>query len=156
MALLNSGAAVLPKVSESAFFYKRVFPAFWFGFLSLFAIGIAFAKPIFVIHPLVMMTFGYFLFRKLVWDLADEVLDGGTYLLMRKGEVMVRIELRDVMNVNFNQLSNPRRVALKLRTPNELGDKIVFIPMRSTLNPFARNAFVDELVLRVDAARSQR
>jgi hypothetical protein len=147
----------LPRVSTATFFFKRVFPALWFGFLSVFAVGIAFAKPLFIIHPLVMMTFGYFLFRKLVWDLADEVLDGGTYLLVRHGELAVRIELRDVMNVNFNQLSNPRRVTLRLRAPNELGDEVTFIPIRSvSFNPFARNAFVDALIVRVDAARSQR
>jgi len=70
-----------------------------------------------------------------------------------KGELTARIELRDIMNVGATQMSNPRRVTLKLRTPGELGDEIVFIPIRQGMSPFARNAFVDELVVRVDAAR---
>lgn len=156
MALLNSADGVLPKVSSSTFFYKRVFPAFWFGILAVVALALAVEQPIALLHPLAMAVFGVFLFRRIVWDLADEVHDGGTYLLVRKGEVQVRVELRDIMNVSATQMSNPRRVTLKLRTPSELGDEIVFMPVRRGMSPFARNAFVDELIVRVDAARSQR
>jgi hypothetical protein len=45
------------------FFYKRIFPIIWVGFLTLFA-GIGVVKdqgPFPVIVPLVMIAFGYFL-----------------------------------------------------------------------------------------------
>jgi hypothetical protein len=45
------------------FFYKRIFPVIWVGFLAVFA-GIGVVKdqdPFAVIVPLVMIAFGYFL-----------------------------------------------------------------------------------------------
>ena len=145
----------LPKLSSaSTFFFKRVFPAFWFGFLTLLGALIATQKPIAVLHPLAMMLFGYFLFRHLVWDLADEVRDGGSFLLVRNGGLEQRVELREVMNVGFSQFTNPRRITLKLRTPGVLGDEIVFLPTAQVrFNPFAQHPLVDELIVRVDAAR---
>ncbi len=143
------------------FFLKVVFPASWFGFLSLFlivgALGDEWKRPIpiFLIQPLVMMAFGYILFRKLVWNLADEVRDGGSYLLVRKGSVEQRVLLTNVMNVSVSQFTNPRRLTLRLRRPCELGDEITFILKQPTfqLNPFARNAIAEDLLKRVDAAR---
>ena len=145
----------LPKLSSaSTFFFKRVFPAFWFGFLTLVGALIATQKPIAVLHPLAMMLFGYFLFRHLVWDLADEVRDGGSFLLVRNGGLEQRVELREVMNVGSSQFTNPRRITLKLRTPGALGDEVVFMPTaRVRFNPFAQHPLVDELIARVDAAR---
>ncbi|BFI96724.1 MAG: hypothetical protein RSP_22340 [Rhodanobacter sp.] len=140
------------------FFYKVVFPAFWFGFLTLF-VAVTFThaskQPIFIIQPLVMMAFGYFLFRKLVWVLADEVRDGGSFLLVRKGSVEVRVPLANMMNVSMGQFRSPKNVTLRLRVPCELGDEIAFIPKRPTFqfNPFARNPIAEDLMRRVDDAR---
>ncbi|NUO73903.1 MAG: hypothetical protein HOQ10_14470 [Frateuria sp.] len=144
------------------FFFKVVFPGFWFAFLTVFlVVGLLHGvqrQPIFVIQPLLMMIFGYFLFRKLVWDLADEVRDGGGYLLVRKGSVERRVPLTDVMNVSMSQATSPRRLTLRLRTPGDFGDEITFIPRMKTfqLNPFARNAIAENLIRRVDAARLER
>jgi hypothetical protein len=141
--------------------FKVVFPGFWFVFLTAFMLIGAFGhgrqQPIFVIQPVLMMAFGFFLFRKLVWDLADEVRDGGSFLLVRKGSVERRVPLANVMNVSMSQFSNPRRLSLRLRTPCEFGDEIVFIPRLPLFrwNPFARNAVAEDLIRRVDAVRQE-
>jgi hypothetical protein len=143
------------------FLYKVVFPAFWFGLLTLLmAMGVFTAgrkQPIFIIQPLLMVVFGYFLFRKLVWTLADEVQDGGDYLLVRKGSIEQRIPMTNIINVSMSQFTNPKRLTLRLRNPCELGDEIAFIPQVPVFqwNPFARNAVVEDLIRRVDQARQE-
>ena len=145
--------------SAMTFFMKRLFPALWFGFLAVFLIGGIVSgawreAPLFIIQPLLMAAFGLFLFRKLVWDLADEVRDGGTFLLIRKGGLEERVLLSNVININVSQFSNPSRISLRLRTPGKMGDEVVFIPKTTfRLNPFARNALAEKLIRRVDDAR---
>jgi hypothetical protein len=77
------------------FVNKRVFPAFWFGFLAVFecvalfgVVRSAKAPPApALLIPIGMGIFGFFLLRKLVWDLADEVYDCGDYPLAKKSHV---------------------------------------------------------------------
>jgi hypothetical protein len=143
------------------FFLKVIFPGFWFVFLTLFVLVGVFGhgnqRAIFVIQPLLMMALGFFLFRKMVWDLADEVRDGGGFLLVRKGSMEQRVPLANVMNVSMSQFSNPKRLTLRLRKPCEFGDEIAFVPKMPLFrfNPFARNAVAEDLIRRVDAARQE-
>lgn len=145
--------------SAMTFAMKRLFPALWFGFLGVFLVmgivsGTWRESPVFIIQPILMAVFGFFLFRKLVWVLADEVRDGGNALLVRKGGVEERVLLSSVININVSQFSNPVRISLRLRAPGKLGDEVVFIPKTEfRLNPFARNALAESLIRRVDAAR---
>jgi hypothetical protein len=150
--------------SKMTFVMKRLFPAVWLGgvFAGLVAGVLSLASrrtmdPLpFVFIPVVMLLFGYFLFRKLVWDLADRVEDGGAWLLVRRGPVEQRVQLSNVLNVSMNQYTNPRRLTLRLRTPCEFGDEIAFIPKSPgwQLNPFARNPVAEDLIHRVDRARN--
>lgn len=150
--------------SKQTFFTKRIFPAIWLGGVALFLVFGAAANLshasspdniVFLLVPVFMLVFGFLLFRKLLWDLADEVQDGGDYLLVRKGAIEKRIPLADIFNVSMNQFTNPKRVTLRLRSPGELGDEIAFIPKMPGfgLNPFARNPVVEDLMRRVDQAR---
>jgi hypothetical protein len=149
--------------SRQTFFIKRIFPIAWLAFLGLFSI-MPLVLPAsgrsppslipFVLMPIAMAAFGAVLFRKLVWDLADEVGDGGDFLLVRKGSVEDRIRLADVMNVSTGFSTRPPRLTLRLRSPGKFGDEIAFIPVRQfTFNPFARNPIAEDLIRRVDAAR---
>ncbi|HEY2395944.1 MAG TPA: hypothetical protein VGH81_08225 [Rudaea sp.] len=146
--------------SKAAFFLKRIFPIFWFGFLLVFVAidifsGIARTDPVFLIMPFAMAIFGFFLMRKLVWDLADEVTDHGSYLRVRRGSVEDRVDLANIMNVSSSLLFNPPRVTLRLITPGRFGKEIVFSPIRPfTLIPFAKNPVVEDLIERVYRARS--
>jgi hypothetical protein len=147
--------------SRMTFFYKQVFPIFWFGFLAVF-IFVAFVSkntknspPAFaLIMPLFMGAFGYFICKKLLWDLADEVTDSGDSLIVRFGHEQEQISLSNIINVSYSYLINPPRVTLTLRTPSRFGEEISFTPLqRFTLNPFARSPIVADLIRRVDAAR---
>ncbi len=149
----------MTKISENLFLLKKVFPLFWFGFLSLFLaaalVGKAYLQtPVFVLAPLLMAGFGYVVMRKIVWDLADEVYDAGDHLLVKKDDIEERIPLSNIVNVSVVMLMNPPRITLLLNAPSRFGREIAFSPKRGlTLNPFARNAVADDLILRVDRAR---
>jgi len=148
--------------SRVTVFHKKIFPALWFGFLFLFVIvfsvsGASGKEPIVLVVPAAMALFGFVLMKKLVWDLADEVYDGGDFLLVRNRGDEERVALSNVMNVSVTMLVNPPRITLRLVTPGKFGSEIVFSPAaRLRLNPFAKNEIGEDLIVRVDRARSQR
>lgn len=147
--------------SRMTLVYKYVFPLFWFGFLAIFVVtwivqGTLAKEPIFLIFPCLMVVVGAFAFRRLVWDLADVVLDGGDYLLVRNRGSEERISLSNIMNVSSSSLVNPPRITLRLINQGSMGPEIAFSPLRPfTFNLFARNAVADDLITRVHNARSQ-
>ncbi len=145
--------------SGSTFFMKRVFPVIWLGFLAVFVLmallsgGFQDAVPL-IILPIIMAAFGILMFRKLVWDLADEVLLSGDGLIIRKSGQEERIRLADIMNVSVTQLTNPKRISLRLRKPGKFGDEVVFIPPKEfRFDFFARNKIAEKLIVLVDRAR---
>ena len=147
--------------SRTTFWYKWVFPIIWFGFLAVFiAIGVVMntrnSGPQFlpfVILPALMIAFGYFVMKKLVFDLVDEVWDDGSALVIRNRGREDRIALSNIININYSTMINPPRVTLMLRQPsNDFGTEISFgAPIRFI--PFAKSAMVEDLIRRVDAAR---
>ena len=146
--------------SRMTFFYKRVFPIFWFGFLTLFMVGPAVIswnngqapQSMFIIMPIFMMVFGYFIMKKMVFSLVDEVFDVGDALLVKNGSHEEQIPLADITNISYAQMMNPPQVTLSLRQPTNFGDKVTFCaPTR--LIPFATSPVIDDLIRRVDAAR---
>jgi|SRR5579875_2364757 len=144
--------------SRSTFLYKRIFPVFWFGFLGVFvAVGLVGgshgkAPAIFLLVPIIMAVFGFVLMKKLMWDLADEVVDAGDRLIVRFGNEQEQIPLANIINLDYQYMTSPPRVTLTLRTPCRFGDKIVFCPPLRFV-PLARSAVIDGLIQRVDAAR---
>jgi hypothetical protein len=105
-----------------------------------------------VILPILMAVFGYFLFKKLIFDLVDEAWDAGDHLLFKNQGIEERIRLEDIMNVSYSVLTNPPRVTITLRTPSRLGKEITFSPPAS-LNPFKKSPIFNDLIQRVDNAR---
>jgi hypothetical protein len=151
--------------SKQTFWVKRVSPTFMFAILALVTtnglIEAAQEKSWeilpFVAIPTIIMVFGYFLFRHLVFDLADEVVDAGDALVVKRNGITVTIPLADIVNIDASSFSNPPRIVLALRTETPLGRKIAFMPQyRFSLNPFAINPLKDELIVRIDQARSSR
>jgi hypothetical protein len=77
--------------SPSTFFYKRVFPVFWFGILALVLAGGVFGTVFahqhdlwpMLVAPLFMLGLGAVLFRALLFDLVDEVWLEGDRLLVK-------------------------------------------------------------------------
>lgn len=147
--------------SRWTFFYKRVFPAIWFGFLILF-IGVALfsgaarnaASPLpFLIVPAIMIGFGYFIMKRLVFDLVDEVWEDGDSLVVKNRGQEEHIALSDIKNVSYTPYINPPRVTLSVRRHTIFGDQITFgAPVR--LVPFSTSPVIDDLIERVDRARS--
>jgi hypothetical protein len=149
--------------SRVTFLYKRIFPIFWFGFLAVF-VATAFLSgqgvqkdPLFLVIPCAMGVLGFYLLKKLVWDLVDEVYDDQDFLLVRNHGEEERVALSNIMNVNATSLVNPPRVTLRLVTPGRFGEEITFTPVRGfNINPFAKNPIVEDLIVRVDRARAHR
>ncbi|MDB5922568.1 MAG: hypothetical protein JWN13_1504 [Betaproteobacteria bacterium] len=153
----------MTKISSGlTFFNKKVFPALWFGFLAFFLVtatlaGIVEKAPVSVVIPVFMAVIGFFVMKKLVWNLADEVYDCGDFLLVRNRGEEDRVPLSNVMNVNASTYVNPPRITLKLVTPGRFGNEVAFSPIAGfRLNPFAKNKIAEDLIVRVDRARSKR
>jgi hypothetical protein len=149
--------------SKTTFFYKRIFPVIWFGFLAVFFLiglvkGLA-ADPLsnlpFLIVPVVMAIIGYQMMKRMAFNLVDEVFDLGDALLVRSGGQEERVALADIKNVNFFPYMSPPQVTLSLRRPSVFGDTIVFCaPAR--IMPLSRSPTIEKLIDRIDAARQQR
>lgn len=106
----------------------------------------------FVVVPMGMAVFGYFIMKKIVWDLIDEVYDEGTSLLFRNGKKEVRVSLKDIKNVSYSTMTNPHRVTLSIRYKTDLGDELTFSPQASWV-PFKKNQDIELLIDRIDNAR---
>jgi hypothetical protein len=156
--MLNPGKRIS---SGNTFFYKRLFPVMWIGIVVLFvAITITGSRgrpsppAVVFVMPVLLLGIGYFVMRRLVLDLADEVYDEGDALRVRFGSDEERIPLANIINVSYAGFTNPQRVTLTLRTPGRFGREVTFSPPRTFLSPLLRrNPLVDELIERVDAAR---
>jgi len=139
------------------FFHKRVLPVFLFGFgLYVVVTGLSVsADPLtFLIGAVVMAIFGYWIMKKLVFCLADEVLDAGDALIVRSGGKEERISLSDIKNVSYSPYMSPPQVTLSLRRQTVFGDTIVFCAPGG-LVPFWRSPVIDDLINRADAARQK-
>ena len=112
---------------------------------DLFALAVVCFLPVFLA----------ILYRFQIWPLADVVEDAGDALLVRRRGVELRVPLADIVNISVPNYSRTRKVTLRLRRAGQLGDEIVFLPVtRLRWNPFARDPLVEDLISRVDAARS--
>jgi hypothetical protein len=153
--------------SSITFFYKRVFPLLWVGFVVV-VIGLQLVAPQharpdasprplipLVLMPLFMVGVMFVIYRKLLHDLLDEVwLDGDWLVVKNRGE-KIRVSLRDVMNVNATTMTNPRRITLMLRTDSRFGRQLAFTPAgrRGFMSGFKPDPVATDLIGRVDALR---
>ena len=149
--------------TKATFFYKRIFPFLWFGVLLLIiAFGLlspsrgsqASSIP-FLIVPVLMGVFGYRFMQKMVFGLADEVLDAGDALVVRNGGQEERISLSDIKNVNYSPYMSPPQVTLSLRRHTVFGDTVVFCGPVS-LVPFSSSPVINDLIDRIDSAHQKR
>ena len=150
--------------ARSTLFYKRVFPVIWLGFMVLL-VSLVFATgrrghgvplPALIV-PVFALGIAWFVLRRLVSDLADEVWDEGDALRVRFGPDEERIALADIVNIGYTTMINPARVTLSLRNPGRFGKEVTFSPVQAGfLGPLLRrNPLVSDLIERVDAARRQ-
>ena len=148
--------------SKWTFFYKRISPVIFFGFLVVF-IGIALLANLrsnsaldnipFLIVAIVM-TVVFFISKKLIFDLVDEVWEDGETLVVRNSGQEQRIALADIKNVNYSPLISPPRVTLSLRRPTVFGDEVTFCaPVRMV--PLAPSPVINDLIESDDRAREK-
>ncbi len=143
-------------------FYKNVSPVLWFGILAVFLIaamgtGSLEGSAMLLLMPLAMGVFGFFFFKNTFWDLADEVYDCGDSLLIWNRGQEEAIPLSSIMNVSASTQMNPPRVTLRLVVPSTFGTEIAFSPAKPfSFNPFAKSEIVEDLLVRVDRARTSR
>lgn len=149
--------------SGNTYFLKRILPVIFFIIplgIIVSMLTVQTTRPVPVVAllaPCVVALVGFFVIRQLVMDLADEVLDGGDFLLVRNRGQEERIPLANIMNVSLSANINPPRITLRLVKPGKFGDEVAFSPPRSvSFKPFARNPIAEDLMLRVDRARLNR
>ena len=154
---------LMKKISgRSTIYYKRVLPVLLFGLPLLFVYIALVASPVrpplpAFLPPLLLVPIVYLLMRKLIWDLADEVWDGGDHLVVKIGDQSESVPLSNIMNVSASTLVNPPRITLRLVSPGRFGQEISFSPPRNSMfNPFARNTVADDLIERVHRAKVSR
>ncbi|ATE71363.1 hypothetical protein [Lysobacter capsici] len=142
--------------SAKTFELKKAFPAVFYTLMVAVFIGGIFKRPFdptFVVMP-VLAAFGLTaLMWLLVWDLADEVVDEGDCLRVRKGRIEERVMLRDVVKVSYSGNTNPVRLSLWLHRPNRLGDRIVFIPKGFYWRLIGEHPMAEELRARAERLR---
>lgn len=150
----------MKKISSGRLFIvKYIFPVLWLVPLVVMAFRMPHrdddpGRWLFVILPFLMTLVGGLIFRKLIWDLADEVHDGGAFLVVRRRAEEETIPLDNIMNVSMSTFVNPPRITLTLSVPGRFGKEVSFSPVKPfSLNPFAKNPVAEDLIVRVDAAR---
>jgi hypothetical protein len=140
-------------------FLKFGVPVLGIGFLAVWT-GIAVRSGpfeevwMFPLFALLMLLIWAFVYYRFIWDVADEVMDGGDHLLVRRRGQQERIRLQDIINIAFERRQNGRRTVLRLARAGVFGDRIVFIPaMRLRFSFSVTDPEEEELIRRVDAAR---
>jgi hypothetical protein len=156
----------MKKISAgNTYFLKRLLPVILFAvpvamILLMLGTGASANRPIplpALLAPCIVAVVGFFVIRQLVLDLADEVYDGGDFLLVKNRGQEERIPLSNIMNVSVSQQVNPPRITLRLVTPGKFGEEVAFVIKREfSLRPFARSKLADDLIVRVDRARLNR
>ena len=143
-------------------FNKNTFPILWHGFVAFFLVTAILSGAVaqdlrFLVIPILMALFGFFIMKKLKLDLVDEVYDcGDTLLIKNRGEEAL-VPLSNIMNVSESTYMNPSRITLRLIKPGAFGSEIAFSPVTGfRLNPFAKNQVAEDLILRVHQAKAGR
>ncbi|WP_338293078.1 hypothetical protein [Planctobacterium marinum] len=142
-------------------FHKRLFPLVWFGFLVFFFVMAPFStedttkRIIFMVAPFPMALFGYFLMKKLIFGLVDEVYRQQDQIICRNGDKEERFNLSDIQSALYYTHSQPAKCVLRLRRNSNFGREIEFIP-KINGNIFSFNADVEQLVDDVDRLNQGR
>jgi len=153
------------RISSRSTTFHKIFPMIWLvGPGTVFALGVVHVlthgvidDAVTLIVPVFMGIAGFFLIGSRVWGLMDEVYDCTDYLLVKNHGREEAIPLTNIMNVSDAVFTQFPRVTLRLVEPCSFGREIAFSPATPfSLNPFSKSSFVDELIVRVDRARSKR
>lgn len=151
----------MTKISSSPFFYKRVFPAIWVGFLAFFMLSgfipgsnLKGAENLmFIIWSAFVGAVGFFVMKKLVFDLLDEVYEEGETLIFKNRGKTVMVSFNDIKNVNYQSFGSPPKVTISIRHETELGNDLSFCPVRKMSLFKRQNPEILALIDRIDEAK---
>ncbi len=104
---------------------------------------------------LLVCVWAFFIAKARIFNLADEVLDGGDHLQIRRLWVKGTVPLASVLGVEASTFSGIERVILRLAAPSALGARVEFVPKRAP-GPRAAGTHpvADDLAARAQRARS--
>ena len=149
-------------LSRGTLFYKKVFPVVWSGVAvfvgaaTVWRIATGADSPFEWLPFLGVAVAGYVITRLVASELADEVLDAGDHLRVRKGAIEIDVPLREIEAVKESLFQKqPPRIELVLKAPGPFGRVIAFIPGRDSLMPLTRSELTHELRERVDRAQDR-
>jgi len=110
--------------------------------------------PGFFVETALASLFVFVLWRVLVSDLADEVLDCGDHLVVRRGKLTDRIDLSNVLKIDSSWNTSPSRITLHLIHPGKFGKLVTFAPAAGVSGRFFSNSAVaKELLARAQDGR---
>lgn len=145
--------------SRSTAFTKRVLPFLLLAIVAAwFVVAMRVTRhslhPAIVILPAAVAAFAFFVMKKVLFNLVDEVWDGGDFLLIRNRGEEDRVPLENIMNLSYTMFGNNRRATLRLRTPCRFGAEVAFMPAAAPWSfTFYKNKMLDDLIERIDATR---
>ncbi len=123
----------MPQLSAGHMYLaKWLLPALTFMGVAVWTIArkVPHTAADFISHGFALCVLGvilvYFL-RRDIWGLADEVLDGGHFLLVRRRNLRDSLLLTNVVDVGVTNQLNSTRIVLRLRTPSVFGETIAFL-----------------------------
>lgn len=118
--------------------FKR---GFWMAAAALIAAvgapsmldGSLIAQPLVHLTPLVLLAgfWVYFIGRMRIVALADEVIDCGSHLQVRRGAVQDLVPLSTIASAEVLTVHRLHRISLRLRAPTRFGERIEFWPPAS-------------------------
>ena len=111
---------------------------------SLFAVGILSAFCV------------YFAWKTQFHRLADEVIDGETCLMVRRGRTQETVPFANIAVAEVSGGSGLNRITLRLLAPTKLGKQIEFLPQASLWsNPSAMKSLAVSLMERANRAQQR-
>ncbi|HXN64428.1 MAG TPA: hypothetical protein VN862_03785 [Candidatus Acidoferrales bacterium] len=150
----------MKRISNPYTFANKLFPFLFCGFCALLFVMLAMngalqKAPLFLAAPCLMAVAGYFIWKRTVQDLMDQVYDCGNYLLLRKGGEEDTLLLSNITGVNFTTLRRGEqpRIHLTLDSPGKFGSEISFAPPPNVAFPH-KNEIAEGLRVRAAQARA--
>lgn len=149
------GSAMPQLSADHMYLAKWLLPILMFCGVALWTIAtnVPHTKMDFISRGFALCILGFFLIyflKRDIWGLADQVLDGGDFLLVRRGKKQERLLLTDIVSVDVTHQLNVTKIMLRLRTPSVFGKKVAFYPKVSH-RLGGKNDIADDL-----AARTRR
>ena len=143
--------------SSATFVPKYVFPFAWVtGMVFLAVAAFAEGHPWGAIIPLGLAALVLVFRRFFASDLADQVVDLGDHLAVKRGLLTERVLFSSIVEVNESVGINPQAIIIRLAKPSKFGRLITFTPTASSrFNPISEHSLVSELRDRSLAARAK-